>query len=123
MDGYQKNQRRYGDDGGSLAVAAGQDDVVLRTVKTNHTIFVQFVDVHVNTAAGVTWSIEDTAGISLTGNLSCASAPANYPIDFGPDGQALTAGTSLRLNVSAPGAVGSVAWSAYQKLTSVVGDH
>jgi len=94
---------------------------VLIVPRAKHTVYVQRVHVHVTAASpGITWSIQDSAGASLTGNLTAAVAPTLDPVgaefDFGPAGVAITPGASLLFVPSGTGAAGVITWDAMQKL-------
>lgn len=120
-DGYRHYRRVYEDVSGAFNVVAATDDTTLKSVRTNHTIYLQKLHVEITAgSAGKTWTIKDSAGtpVLLVPSLD-ASTIAHYDFDFGPHGIPLTAAKDLLLDVSAAGAVGWVSWEAYQKLTAV----
>lgn len=124
MSTFYRNQQLYGYDAGTLNVAAGTTTTTLRTCKNQyHTIFVQRIHVEITTAsAGKTWTIKDSNGTPLvvSGPYDTDTAPTSIDIEFGEQGRGLTQGKDLVLTISAAGAVGSVTWEAYQKLTAVI---
>lgn len=125
-DGYRKQRNLFGNYGGGLLVTPFIGQSTLVPAKTLHTIWLQRVHVHVASGlAGVTWSIEDSAGNKITGDLVTTPSPTQDPIaaefDFGPEGVPLTAGSNLLFIPSATGARGTITWDAYQKLSSTSG--
>ncbi len=119
-DGYLNSQKLYGNDGGSLVVTAFTGTTTLVTHRLKQTIYVQRIRVRVTAAlAGTTWSIEDSTGVSLTGAMSVATAPADFDIDLGSHGAGVTALADLLFIPSATGAKGVITWDAFQKLPSV----
>lgn len=131
-DGYWRYRERYGENSGSLTVTTltGQTTLQVCGFKGQNTIYVQRIHIHVNTPAGVTWSVVDGAGVPVLGPYSVAqttttvgdlqSIPTQDPIeaefDFGPVGFALTPGTNLIFVPSGTGAAGDITWDAYQRL-------
>jgi len=126
-DGYYKYRQQYGSDSGSLAVTAftGQTTLATAKFKGQNTVYVQRLHIHVSSAsAGVTWSIQDSAGVLVTGLIPASVAPTPDPAgaeyDFGPVGFNLTKGASLVFVPSGLGAVGDITWDAYQRLDPTV---
>jgi hypothetical protein len=122
MDPYLRNTRMYQKLSGTFNIlAASTGAITLATCKTNQTIFLQKAHFEVtNGSASELWSLQDSAGspIQLANNLSATTAGSHYDLDFGPEGIPLTQGTNLQLFIQgATGAIGWVAWEAYQKLT------
>ncbi len=122
-DGYYKYRVKYGNNSGSLAVGAltGQTTLLTAGFKGQNTIYVQRLHIHISSAqAGVTWSIQDTAGVLVTGQVPASTAPTPDPVgaeyDFGPIGFKLTQGANLIFVPSGLGAVGDITWDAYQRL-------
>ncbi len=122
-DGYRYNRKFHGDNGGSLVVTpfTGQTTLLACGFKKQNCIHLQRLHIHVSVAlAGVTWSIQDSAGVLITGAVPASTAPTQDPIaaeyDFGPVGLVLTQGADLVFVPSAPGASGDITWDAYQEL-------
>ncbi len=127
-DGYLFNRKHYGDWGGSievLSLSSGTIPMVKCSFKAQNQIWIQRIHIHISTAlAGVTWTVQDSTGVTVLGPISAAVAPTQDPIaaeyDFGPKGLAITPGADLQLVLSAPGASGDVTWDAYQRLRTDV---
>ena len=121
---YNDYRSFYQDVSDSLNIATGTSDTTLVTVRNaSHTIFLQKVHVQVTGAsAGVTWQLTDSAStpLQLTGPFATDTDGSHFDMDFGPEGRPLTEGTNLILDVSGTGAVGSVTWEAYSRITSAV---
>lgn len=119
-DGYLRFRQWFGNDSGSLTVSAlTASPQTLLTCKTNYTIYVQRIHVHLTGAlSGATWTIEDTANTPVPGSgaLPTDVAPADFNLDFGPIGYSLTPGTNLQLVMSTGGAAGIITWDAYMKI-------
>ena len=125
-DGYRRQRVIFGDISGALVVTTATTTTTLVTPKTNHTIYVQRIDIQVTTGSATTWSVRDNNStvVDLTGTLDVSSAPLHHgPFDFGPIGIPITAGKLLTLTIGGAGAAGVVTWDGYQKLTTVTGDH
>ncbi len=119
-DGYLNSQKLYGNDGGSTLVTVFTGSTTLVTHRPNQTIYVQRIHIHVTgVLGGGTWSVEDSTGVSLTGAISVATAPADFEIDFGSHGVAITPLANLLFVPSSAGAKGVITWDAFQKLPSV----
>lgn len=122
-DGYFRVRQIFGDNSGSVQVAAGDSATkTLVTAKTNYTVNVQHVDIHIDTAlAGGTWTVQDAAS-NIIMQVSTAVGNSDFAVDFGPKGWAVTGGngSNLQLVISGAGAVGTVTWGAFQKLGSVI---
>lgn len=91
--------------------------------RANHTVYVQRIHVHVTVgSAGKTWTFQDSNGtpVLITQALDMSAAGADYELDFGPNGVALTATKNLDLVISAAGAAAIVTIEAYQRLSSVI---
>lgn len=138
-DGYRKQRTIFGNYGGSLLVTPFVGSKTLVPLRGAdklggaYQIYVQRVHVHVSTPqAGVTWNVQDSNGNSLTGAISTAQTtttvgdlqgvPTQDPIaaefDFGPEGIALSPGSTLNFVASGTGASGVITWDAYQRLQS-----
>lgn len=111
----------YGDYSGGLSVTPFIGTTTLASGKTNHAIYVQRLSVHAASGlAGVTWSVEDSAGKPLSGAVSVATGPAQVDYDFGAAGVALTTGADLTFVPSATGVEGTVTWDAYRRQVGTV---
>ena len=126
-DGYRYNRKFGGDSGGSLIVGAftGQTTLLVCGFKKQNCIHLQRLHIHISQAlAGQTWSVQDSAGVLVTGQIPVAAAPTQDPIaaeyDFGPKGFILTQGADLVFVPSAIGAIGDITWDAYQELPAGV---
>lgn len=125
-DGYLRQRQIYGNYSGSLSVTSLTGQTTLVTAKpagkldTGYSIFVQRVKITVTGAlAGATWSVQDSTGVQVTGNVTVASAPAVFEYDFGPEGFELSTSANLVFVPSATGASGIITWDATQKLNSL----
>ena len=111
----------YGDYSGGLSVTPFTDTTTVVPGKVNHAIYVQRVSIHTAVGlAGVTWSVEDSAGRPLSGAVSVATGPAQVDYDFGPAGVPLTTGSDLKFVPSATGVQGTVTWDAYRRQVGTV---
>ena len=120
----------YQDKSTTIQLVAATDDQAsfIAAKSANHRLYVQRIVVTVTTYSAKTWTFQDTAGTPVPiWHISIpASAPttggetAEYVVDFGAEGVALTLGKDLSLDVSAAGAAGIVRVEAYQKLGATV---
>lgn len=130
-EAYRRQRTTFGDYSGALLVTPLTGTTTLVSPKvagstlegTGWTIYVQKIHIRVTAGqAATTWSVQDGAGVSLTGSLSAAAAPSTdtngAEFDLGPVGIPLTAASALTFVPSAQGAAGIVSWEAYQRLTS-----
>ncbi len=125
-DGYRRQRDIFGNFGGSLLVTPFIGSTTLVTPRNStYTIYLQRVHLHAASGvAGVTWTIKDSLGNALTGDVPTTPSPSTAIVaeyDFGPEGVALGPGASLLFVASSPGASGVITWDAYQKLTNTFG--
>lgn len=123
-DGYQRYRSWHGDSCGSLIVTALTGTTTLLTPPPQTTIFLQRIHIHVSAPFATTWSIQDSSGVLITGNISVAAAPTSDPTaaeyDFGPKGFGLTPGASLKFVPANAGAIGDITFDAYCRSNAVI---
>jgi hypothetical protein len=116
---YAYHREAYGSVSGTYRVQAADTGLItLVPLILLQTIFLQKLHIQVTTlTAAELWTIQDGAAVLLVPNVS-AAAVAHFDFDFGPQGSPCTEAQSLVLNVTgATGAVGTITWEAYKKLT------
>lgn len=120
--GYDFYRRQYHDVSGNTSVAAADTaTVTLAALKAGHTIYVQEIIVDILTDAAQTLEFKDDAGTPKKIQKTDASpgAQTHYHWQFGPEGIPLTAAKAFVMVISGAGLAANVAWSAYQRQTSV----
>lgn len=116
-DGYTKQRVYYGDNSGGLLVTALINSLTLVPARAKHTIYVQRVKFVVTGILDPgTWEVQDSTGAPITGQISTASIPNGYEVDFGANGTPISPNADLLFVVSGGGALGSITWEAYQRL-------
>jgi len=119
-DGYLRQREFFRSISGSRDVAAADTGTIaLVAAIPKHTIFVQRLHFEVTTlTASEVWTVQDGAGTPVPVAVQSAAAVGRGDADYGAIGKPLTEATALNLVISgATGAVGSVTWEGYAKLT------
>lgn len=119
------HRTRYKDISGSTVLATGDNlSATARTLvalKAGYTIFIQRIEVNVNTDAAQSLTFQDNAGTPVViASVKASPGVGPIPIDFGPEGRALTEGKQFDLKNSAAGVGADITWVGYLKPTGTI---
>lgn len=118
---YVRRRIIYKDCSTSLAFITTDANLTLITGKTNYTIYVQKIFVHISTSAAQAITFEDSNGTPkyVAKIPSAPGVDTEWKFDFGEEGEPLTSAKNLMMDMTA-GNAGHVEVTAYFKPDAVV---